>query len=60
MEMLLREAREHDAEAGVPPEVAEEEALWEARAEDAPPPEDEPPAAPGEAWDRDQGGEEQA
>ena len=40
MEMLLREAREHDAEAGVPPEVAEEQALWEARAEDEPPPEE--------------------
>ena len=40
MEMLLREAREH-AEGGVPPEVAEEEALWESRADDAPPPEPE-------------------
>ena len=48
MEMLLRQSRE-PAEADLPPEVAEEEALWESRAEDA------PPAAPGEAWDRDQG-----
>jgi len=36
MEMLLREAREH-AETGLPPEVAEEEALWESRAEEPPP-----------------------
>ena len=36
MEMLLREAHEH-AEAGVPPEVAEEEALWQARADESPP-----------------------
>jgi len=39
MEMLLRASREPD-QPDVPPEVAEEEALWESRAANTPPPEE--------------------
>ena len=43
MEMLLRESREREA-SDLPPEVAEEEALWESRADDVPPEKEEPDA----------------